>query len=475
MKKLMLIPLWLALFVQGACGGSQGVLVIRDATVIDGTGAEPLPRSTVVIEAGRITAVGVDGAVHYPRFARVIDGRGKYLIPGLWDMHVHLRDLDGTLPLFLVNGVTSVRDMGSDLNATVELRRRVNTGMQIGPRVLTSGPVLESTSWLTQYVDLMREQGWDGEEVEEFMQTRVAVGTPSEAGEVVKTLTDGGADFIKIRHVESLEVFDAIVAAAREAGTHVAGHYVWRISLEESADGGQRSIEHNILPGFNERSPEMKRGIFDALLRNGTHVVPTLVTNAAETATLDELVRLVEDTGGAIDPRNRYVSASIREDWIDSVAADLADAERPPPEVIRRMIAGSNQFLDEARRAGVPMLAGTDVPARGTFFGFSLHDELELLVRTYEMTPMEALRSATALPAAFMGLEDDFGTIQTGMVADLVLLDADPLADISNTRRIDAVIFGGTIMERSERERVLRQIESGIGPSREGAASNGGG
>jgi imidazolonepropionase-like amidohydrolase len=319
--------------------------------------------------------------------------------------------------------------------------------------------MVESSSWVAQYVDLMREQGAEEQAVEEFLRTRIMVGDPQEAAAVVDSLTALGADFIKIRHAESPEGFAAIADAAADAGTHLVGHYVWILSLEESADAGQRSIEHNVLPGFNERTPEQKRDIFDALLRNDTHLVPTLVTNSAETLPFENVLAIVEDTEGALDSRNRYVSRAIRQRWIETVAVNSADTERPPPEVIQQMMTGSNQFLAEARSAGVKMMAGTDVPTTGTFIGFSLHDELALLVGTYGMTPMEALRSATAIPAVFMGMDAEVGTIEVGKWADLVLLDADPLADIRNTRRIDTVIADGRVYDSATRERLLSEIE----------------
>jgi imidazolonepropionase-like amidohydrolase len=450
----------LAIALSFGCDGQQDVLVIRNVTVIDGTGAGPEPDMTVVIEQRRIRTVGTEGSVRYPSSARVIDGTGKYLVPGLWDMHVHLRDLDGTLPLFIINGVTTVRDMGSELEKTVALRERVEAGALVGPRIRTSGMMVESSSWVAQYVDLMREQGADEQAVEEFLRTRIMVGDPQEATAVVDSLTALGADFIKIRHAESPEVFAAIADAAADAGTHLVGHYVWILSLEASADAGQRSIEHNVLPGFNERTPEQKRDIFDALLRNDTHLVPTLVTNSAETLPFENVLAIVEDTEGALDSRNRYVSRAIRQRWIETVAVNSADTERPPPEVIQQMMTGSNQFLAEARSAGVKMMAGTDVPTTGTFFGFSLHDELALLVGTYGMTPMEALRSATAIPAVFMGMDAEVGTIEAGKWADLVLLDADPLADVRNTRRIDTVIADGRVYDSATRERLLSEIEA---------------
>lgn len=462
MKRTVLLALILGLAVSTGCTADPEVLVIRSVTVIDGTGAGPETGMTVVIAQSKIGAIGTEGSVDFPSSARVIDGTGKYLIPGLWDMHVHLRDLEGTLPLFIINGVTTVRDMGSELEKTVALREQIEAGMLVGPRIKTSGMMVESSSWVAQYVELMREQGADDREVEEFLRTRILVGDPVQARVIVDSLTALGADFIKIRHAESPEVFAAIAEAATDAGTHLVGHYVWILSLEDSADGGQRSIEHNILPGFNERSPEQKREIFDALLRNDTHLVPTLVTNAAETQSFETVSAIVDDADGAIDARNRYVSGKIRRGWIETVAMNAADEERPPPEVIQQMMTSSNQFLNEARLAGVKMMAGTDVPTTGTFFGFSLHDELALLVETYGMTPMEALRSATAVPAAFMGLAAEVGTIEVGRRADLVLLDADPLADMTNTRRIDTVIANGRVYDRETRERLLNDIESSI-------------
>jgi len=452
----------LAFGILTGCAGPTDVLVIRGVTVIDGTGALPQSDMTVVVENGRIAAVGGADDVRIGGTARVVDGRGKYIIPGLWDMHVHLRDLGGTLPLFVVNGVTTVRDMGSVLEETVALREAVDRGAIPGPRILTSGMAVESRKWVAQYVELMRELGTPQDEIDDFLRSRILVGDTLEARAVVDSLRAGGADFIKIRHAESPEVFAALATAAREAGTHLAGHYVWILGLGESAALGQRSIEHNVLPGFDRRSAEEQQAIFDELRRSGTHLVPTLVTNVAETLPLDSVRRVVEDRDGRIDPRNRYVSRAIRRSWTEAVELNARDSERPPPEVIRQMMDGSNAFLRDARAAGVGVLAGTDVPTTGTFIGFSLHDELEALVEVFGMTPMEVLRSATALPAAFMGLEASVGTIEPGKLADLVLLGADPLADIANTRRIELVIAQGRVYDRPGRDRLLRSIAASV-------------
>ena len=242
MKTTTAFALILGLAVSSGCTAGPELLAIRNVTVIDGTGAAAKTGMTVVIAQGQISAIGTDGSVDYPSSARVIDGTGKYLIPGLWDMHVHLRDLEETLPLFVINGVTTVRDMGSELQKTVALREQIQAGVLVGPRIKTSGMMVESSSWVAQYVDLMREQGADDQEVEKFLRTRILVGDPDRARVIVDSLTALGADFIKIRHAESPEVFAAIAEAATDAGTHLVGHYVWILSLEESADGGQRGL-----------------------------------------------------------------------------------------------------------------------------------------------------------------------------------------------------------------------------------------
>ncbi len=463
---VLAVSLWLG------CAQQPELIVIQDVTVIDGTGAAPRSGMSVVVEGRRIKAVTRGHSVRHPPSARVIDGSGKYLIPGLWDMHVHLRDLDATVPLFVVNGVTTVRDMGSDLAATLALRRRIETGEVVGPRIRTAGLAVESRSWLGQYVDLMREQGADEERIASFLRSRITAGDPAEARAAVDSLIGLGVDFVKVRHAESQAVLEALGAAAAEAGVQLVGHYVWVTGLAESARAGQRSIEHNILPGFHQKSQEEKHDIFSALQENGTHFTPTLVTNESQTMSFDRLLALAEDRAGSVDYRNRYVSASIRESWLETIELDAADTDRPPPEVIQQMIDDSNAFLRDARASGVKMLAGTDVPTTGTFVGFSLHDELALLVDTYGLSPMEALQSATADAAAFLGMDDDVGTIAEGMRADLILVEANPLVDITNTRRIDTVIADGRVFDRAAREQLLFEIESAVAVALSGPATS---
>jgi imidazolonepropionase-like amidohydrolase len=451
-----------ALLLAAACAPASHSLVIRNVTVIDGTGGPPVANSTVVIEGDRITAVGTDPP-HTPA-ATIVDGTGRYLIPGLWDMHVHLRDLDGALALYPLHGVTTVRDMGSNLEATRALQEDVRHGSQVGPRIFTPGPVLESGPWMKQYVELLREAD-AGDQIESFLGGRISIDGPADAAGAVRSLASRGVDFLKIRHAASLETFLAIARAAKQEGLELVGHYTWVVSLVETADAGQRSVEHNILPGFTDLPAADKQEIWQALARNRTHLVPTLVAGEAQARGLGYMAILIEDEVGLVDWRNRYVSHAIRKSWRESHELDSRDQERPPDEVIQQMVAGSNQFLRQAHLAGVPVMAGTDTPTRGTFMGSSLHDELELLVAILGLTTSQALQSATSIPARFMGREQDLGTIAVGRIADLVILDADPLADISNSRRIHAVISGGRLIDVVERRRLLAKIEGALATS----------
>jgi imidazolonepropionase-like amidohydrolase len=190
--------------------------------------------------------------------------------------------------------------------------------------------------------------------------------------------------------------------------------------------------------------------------------VPTLVAGEKETKPDEVVSAIVEDVDGAEDERNRYVSNAIRVSWRETMAMNAADEGRPPREVIRQIVTKSNEFLRQAHEAGVAIMAGTDAPTTATYFGFSLHDELRLLVESYGMTPMEALRSATSIPAAFMGMDAEVGTIERGKIAEMILLDADPLTEIANTRRIDTVIIGKRAIDRAERESILGEIASAI-------------
>jgi imidazolonepropionase-like amidohydrolase len=440
-------------------------LVVTHVTVLDMTGAPPRPDATVVVRDGRIAAVGATGKVSLPRGASVVDGTGKFLIPGLWDMHVHIGDTARTLPLFVANGVTGVRNMGDRKEEVLRWRGEVAKGERLGPRIVACGPILDGP----QPVDPARA---------------IAIHDAAEGRRAVADQAAQGADFIKVYEGLSRESYAAILDEAKKRHLPVVGHVPDAVTYEEASDAGQKSVEHlgPLLDTCSTATAEIarqkalpmpegdfssfpariaKRGtlaldtwsaekcgrLFALLAKNGTWEVPTLVTKRAR-AYIDDIAR-------ANDPRLRFVPAAERESW--SPERNFFARYRTPEYIAyeKRAYRKELEMVGAMHRAGVPVLAGTDLVLPFVFAGGSLHDELGLLVEA-GLTPLEALQAATRDPARFLGLADT-GTIEPGKRADLVLLDADPLADIANTRKIAAVVLHGRLLKRPELDKLLEE------------------
>ncbi len=426
-----------------ACSLVAGALpaqtvAIRDVTVVPATGAPPLEHATVVLRDGRIAAVGPAARVTVPSDAVGIDGAGKYLVPGLFEMHAHVSKARGSsLGLFVVNGVTTMRDMGGDHQELLRWRDEVRRGTRMGPRMLLAGPYLESA----RNVARMRSTPVEAM-VEPVERTRVPVGSPARARHVVDSLAALELDYLKIRTVEDEATYRTIVGVAREHGLDVVGH-VFGIVPETVIDAGQRGVEHVFYPPLDSLSRDRRLAIWRRLRDAGTGVVPTLVVALLSVFPPDSVLRaVVDDSLGVGDPRRRYVSRYMRLDWREQVAEQ--DAQRRA--LFRQLYESSLRNTREMHEVGVPIMAGSDVAVLNVFPGSSLHGELELFVTEVGMTPMEALEAATRVPATFLGLADSVGTIEPGKVADLVLLDADPLADIGNVRRIHSVVLRGRVL-----------------------------
>jgi imidazolonepropionase-like amidohydrolase len=458
MKALLLVSTLL-----GAAAPSPApapALVLEGVTVVDVEGGQTLPGMTVVVEGGRIAGLGKKPGLRIPSGARVVDAAGKYLIPGLWDMHVHTafgdwfpgaRDI--ALPLFVANGVTGVRDMGGDLDVLLEWRRAIAGGSLVGPRMVVSGPMLDGPK--------------------PRFPASVAVATPDDGRRAVRDLARRGVDFIKL---QSLIPRDAVLAIAQEAkrvGIPFAGHVPDAVRAAEMSRAGQKSFEHliGIFEGSSPREDEFLKGekspgrflqSFDEskaaelaalLARNRTWQCPTLVWEQGG--------NLMEERDLAHDPLGKYAPAS----WKDGTwkrFRDQVSGEFNVDDLAtrKRFVAKELEVVATLHRAGVPFLAGTDtVPGVFIFPGFSLHDELGLLVKA-GFTPLEALRSATLLPAEYLSVSDRLGRVKEGFLADLLLLDANPLEDIGNTRRIRAVVANGRFFSRDDLDELLRGVEA---------------
>jgi imidazolonepropionase-like amidohydrolase len=426
------------------------LIAVTHATVIDMTGAPPRRDFTVIADGARITHVGPAATTSVPRGAREIDGRGKFLIPGLWDMHVHVV-LPGVptaralLPLYIANGVTGVRDMGGTWDTITAYRRDIAAGTLVGPRLVAAGPYLE------------------------FNDVPIAhfrVRTAEEARRAVDSLAAMGVDLVKIHSRLPREaVFEALrVAQARKLPT--GGHVSSGVTIEEVSDSGQRSLEH--LLGFANtctraeslsfaRMHPMFRTLFGPctsrdlrpahrrLARNGTWVTPTIAPQL-EFAILPERALPADSLG-------HYVPRQLRAFW-DTALVLPRDLPPEAGALGRAMLAKRVKLVGRLDSAGVPLLAGTDAPLRNSISGFGLHDELAYFVQA-GLSPMRALQTATYEPARYLNALDSLGTIESGKLADLVLLDADPLADIRNTRRIAVVVTRGRVYDTRDRRSML--------------------
>jgi imidazolonepropionase-like amidohydrolase len=366
----------------------------------------------------------------------VIDGRGKFLIPGLWDMHVHLAMPGGkqVLPLYIANGVTGVRDMAGDWATLTAWRRDIARGTVIGPRIVASGPYLE---------------GGD------VPIPHLLVKTPADAAPAVDSLIRLGVDFIKVHGQLTPESYYAIARAARARRIPFAGHVSRSVGAANASDSGQASIEHilsipnactpaesvSLAPRFTVQgalgrcSSADLSSLFDKLRRNGTRVVPTL------TAQLEVARWPKRDLPG--DSVQRYLPDSLKQ-YVAGIFP-MVDSVPPDADVVGLKLFDKRVAMAGALyRAGVIVMTGTDAPLRNSPPGFGLHEELLLLTKA-GMTPFEVLRAATLEPARFLGLADSLGTITTGKVADLVLLSANPLADIRNSSRTEYVLANGRV------------------------------
>jgi hypothetical protein len=439
-----LIALLGLLVVSPAAGQT---VVIKDVTVINPRQGSVQSHQNVIIEGGRIHSIAATSSPG-PTGASVVDGKQKFLIPGLWDAHVHLTKTGVlSLPLFVANGVTGVRGMGSDFSEVAEWRTQINAGKVIGPRIKTSGQILESRA----NVERMKSEGT----VEPVDRIRLGVGTPDEARTAVKRLADQGVDHIKMRSTPDLDTFRAVAEEAKRRNLPFAAHPV--ASPEELLRAGLRSVEHFLTyPPLNALTELQRRTLFRKMAQSGMYLSNTMVNlDGLLSVPYAEGKKIVEDANGKLDVRRKYLCGYLIQDWREQVE----EGKDAPYDPLRKELPNVYRDFREMREEGVQFLAGTDAGVLFIYPGFSLHDELDNLVRDVGFTSMEALRVATAGIPAFYQEASSLGAVEPGQAADLVLLDADPLVNIRNTRHIAGVSVRGRWLDRAELDRLLGQVE----------------
>lgn len=456
-------------------------LALDQVTLVDVRDGTLRSAQTVLIRDDRISSIGASGTVAIPDEARVIDARGGFLIPGLWDMHVHLFNQITRrppnlwyLPLFVANGVIGVREMWAktaDATTLAEWRRRIRAGTLVGPRIGAAGALVDGpVAW------------WP---------TADRVATALEARRFVREADRAGLDFVKVYSNLGREAYVAAVDEARRVGLPVAGHIPLVMSAAEAASARQRSNEH--LHQIREACSAGERTILEERTRlySGPFTTAqddslwerhegmraesydpdacTAVSRQLAAAPMWQVPTLINERGyflGASadfehDPRLRFVPAEERRIWQEGLGGhgvEIATTSQGDSDEKARRWAATQVVVRALALNGVPFLAGTDLGGPLLYPGFSLHDELALLVEA-GLSPLQALQAATLNPARYLEATDSLGTVQAGKLADLVLLDANPLEDITHTQQIRAVVLRGRYLDREALDTLLAEAE----------------
>lgn len=450
--------------------GVDGVLVLRNATVFDGTGAAPAGRTTVVCAGGRIVAVGGAHELSVPEGARVVDCTGRFLIPGLWDLHTHSGEIVPTFPaLQLVHGVTSVREMRGS-TATHEVRERIERGELAGPRMVVASNTLDGPG--------------------SPVPGATVVDSGADADDAVRTARREGADLLKVYSFLRPGGHAAIAEHAARHGLPFSGHSPSLLPVQEVVRRGQHSIEHNYgmhlstsadaddyfarlasMPddpsdpdwwgaqasllereAFRTYLPGRAADLAGLLAEHGAFHVPTF---AVETAYSRHPTHFLDDER-AQERAHRWIPPDIRAEW-DAYVSAWPEWSPERSETELAYLEARLELVNDLVAAGAPVGTGTDCGAAYVFPGVSTHDELAALVRA-GLSPARALRAATSDAARCAGVSDT-GEVRAGHRADLVVLDADPLTDIAHTREIHGVVAAGALYGPAERAALFDEIE----------------
>ena len=435
-----------------AQAGTVDKITIDNVTVVDVVKGKLLPNMVVVIDGKRIASVAKTrpGELHT---GTVMDGAGMYVIPGLWDMHVHVAFTNDPariqstralmLPLLIANGVTGVRDMGSNLDAVLATRDSVAAHQVIGPRIVTSGPMLDGPT--SRYAVIVK------------------VTTAEDGRAAVRELHDRGVDFMKTQSLIPRDAYLGLADEAAKLGMRFEGHVPDAIRAREAVAAHQHSFEHllgvfgasttiedSVIAGkqpskaaiIAAHSEANEKAIIALLAKNQVWQCPTILSDLGSASDL------------VSDPGLPYWFKNTVDQWKASSLQALSSTDAATADVKQRFDRWELSLTTKLHAAGVPFLAGTDAPQGFDLVpGASLHSELEWLVRA-GFTPLEALQTATINPATYLGRTKDFGTVEAGKIADLVVLARNPLVSIGNTRSVVAVVADGRFYSATELDKL---------------------
>ena len=450
MKPMLVVAVLLAAFY---CSAQQtippeGEIVFRSVNVIPMDSEAVLPNQTVVVKDGKVETVGDAGKVKYSKNAMVIDGSGKYLMPGLAEMHAHVPPIDDLKPmqdvllLFATQGVTTIRGMLGHPKH-LELRGKIKSGEILGPRFITSGPSLNGNS----------------------------VKTAADAARLVREQKSAGYDFLKLHPGLTKETFPAVAKAAHEAGIPFAGHVSFDVGVWQAIDSGYATIDH--LDGFVESlvppgTPitEQSNGLFGmfSAARADTLRIPALMQRLREKkiwvvptqALAERWFAPVDAERLRAEPEMIYMTSKTLDDWTNAKKSLQSNPSYNAADM-NQFIQLRRQLILACERSGVGLLLGSDAPQVFDVPGFSLHHELKYMVDA-GLTPYEALRTGTVAVARFLN-QPGAGVVRAGAPADLVLLNGNPLLDISQTKNIDGVVLAGRWLSKGWIAETLKGLE----------------
>ncbi len=444
---LLLFLSVISLHAQQWVDSRERDIVIRSVNIIPMDEEKVIPDQTVVIQQGKITAIG--SKPKYSKNALVIDGKGKYLMPGLAEMHAHVPPIDDLEPmkevlfLFAANGITTIRGMLGHPKH-LELRSMIQQGTVNGPHFYTTGPSFNG----------------------------ISVRTAEAGAEMVRRQKEMGYDFLKLHPGLNLETFPAIASTAHEVGIPFAGHVSYAVGVWRAIDAGYSSIDHldgfveALVPGIDNVT-EQEAGLFGMFVGHRADVsrIPALMKALKEkniwvvpTQSLAEkwFSPTYDAESFRNDPNSKYMAPQTVEQWITSKKNLLANPLYNNAN-IESLIRLRRQLILECQKNGVGLLLGCDAPQVFNVPGFSTHQELVYLVDS-GLTPYQALRTGTLNVARYLKL-DDSGVIRTGAVADLVLVNGNPLTDITQTQNISGVMLNGKWLSKAEIDSGLRKLE----------------
>ena len=455
----------LFLLVMAFFGAAQKTYLVRDVTVIPMNAEKSLPHQAVLIKNGRIIQVANDGKVKPAKDMVIIDGTGKFLMPGFFDMHAHFfyeqgeyrNTCENELKVMLANGLTTARILAGH-PAYLEARSNVSSGKWPGPELFVASP---------QFVG---RWPWPPD----FKNFEI-VDTKEKAADAVRRYKREGYDAIKITFMVKRDVYDEIVKTAREVGIKVVGHVGPEVKLPAALAAGEQ-VEHMdefidmLLPDstYNHGQSVSDMNIWR---KNAWATVPYL-----DETKIPSLVKAVKEAGIYVTPTNFFFLSCFGEGMTDEQYKQRPDyayipgeilKERwdikdrywknpPPPENRSKYVYLRKKMTYELWKAGVPLMAGSDSPEWFLVTGFSIHDEIETFVKA-GLSPFAALQTATINPATYLGISKRTGTVETGKEADLILLDKNPLEDIRNTRAISGVFATGKWYDKKTIEQMLEE------------------